>query len=706
MSVIISLIAKSLNISQKNVESTVKLLGDGATIPFISRYRKEATGGLDEVQIANIKEMNEKLLELEKRKEFIIKSISEQEKLTPELETHISESWDSTEIEDIYLPFKPKRQTRAEKARKKGLEGLAKWLMDQQSGSVSSKASEFINDEVSDVEDALQGARDIIAEWVNEDARARQIVRNIFSREAVITSKVVNGKEQEGEKYADYFDFAAPLAKCPSHRLLAIRRGESEGFLRVSISAEEDKCLDRLVPRYAKNDTEAADHVEDAVTDAYKRLLKPSIETEFAALSKEKADESAIAVFAENLRQLLLSPPLGQQRILGIDPGFRTGCKLVCLDEQGNLLHNETIYPHPPQNEFSKAGNKVVKMVSTYKIDAIAIGNGTASRETERFITNLRYEKEVKVFVVSENGASVYSASKIAREEFPDYDVTVRGAVSIGRRLSDPLAELVKIDPKSIGVGQYQHDVDQNKLKRSLDQTVESCVNLVGVNLNTASKHLLTYVSGLGGSLAQNIIDYRSENGPFQSRKELKKVPRLGPKAFEQSAGFLRIPDAKNPLDNSAVHPENYSVVERMAKDLNTTVKELINNKPLIDSIEINKYKTDTVGEETLTDILQELEKPGRDPRSKVQVLEFDPNIRTINDLKEGMILPGIVTNITNFGCFVDVGIKENGLVHISEMANRFISNPSEVVSLHQHVNAKVLSVDLERKRIQLSLKV
>ena len=706
MSVIISLIAKSLNISQKNVESTVKLLGDGATIPFISRYRKEATGGLDEVQIANIKEMNEKLLELEKRKEFIIKSISEQEKLTPELETQISESWDSTEIEDIYLPFKPKRQTRAEKARKKGLEGLAKWLMDQQSGSVSSKASEFINDEVSDVEDALQGARDIIAEWVNEDARARQIVRNIFSREAVITSKVVNGKEQEGEKYADYFDFAAPLAKCPSHRLLAIRRGESEGFLRVSISADEDKCLDRLVPRYAKNDTEAADHVEDAVTDAYKRLLKPSIETEFAALSKEKADESAIAVFAENLRQLLLSPPLGQQRILGIDPGFRTGCKLVCLDEQGNLLHNETIYPHPPQNEFSKAGNKVVKMVSTYKIDAIAIGNGTASRETERFITNLRYEKEVKVFVVSENGASVYSASKIAREEFPDYDVTVRGAVSIGRRLSDPLAELVKIDPKSIGVGQYQHDVDQNKLKRSLDQTVESCVNLVGVNLNTASKHLLTYVSGLGDSLAQNIIDYRSENGPFQSRKELKKVPRLGPKAFEQSVGFLRIPDAKNPLDNSAVHPESYSVVERMAKDLNTTVKELINNKSLIDSIEINKYKTDSVGEETLTDILQELEKPGRDPRSKVQVLEFDPNIRTINDLKEGMILPGIVTNITNFGCFVDVGIKENGLVHISEMANRFISNPSEVVSLHQHVNAKVLSVDLERKRIQLSLKV
>ncbi|MBP6175887.1 MAG: RNA-binding transcriptional accessory protein [Fermentimonas sp.] len=705
MSVIISLISKSLNLSAKNVESTVKLIDEGATIPFISRYRKEATGGLDEVQISKIKDLSEKFLELEKRKEFILKSISEQEKLTPDLEKQISESWDSTELEDIYLPFKPKRQTRAEKARKKGLEGLAKWLMSQQSGSVSSKASEFINEEVKDEEDALQGARDIIAEWVNEDANTRQIVRNIFSREAVITSKVISGKEEEGEKYADYFDFSAPLARCPSHRILAIRRGESEGFLRVSISVDEDKCLDRLVPRYAKNNTEAADHVEDAVVDAYKRLLKPSIETEFAALSKEKADESAISVFADNLRQLLLAPPLGQQRILGIDPGYRTGCKLVCLDQQGNLLHNETIYPHPPQNEYSKAGNKVVKLVSTYKIDAIAIGNGTASRETERFITNLRYEKEVKVFVVSESGASVYSASKIAREEFPNYDVTVRGAVSIGRRLSDPLAELVKIDPKSIGVGQYQHDVDQNKLKKALDQTVESCVNLVGVNLNTASKHLLTYVSGLGDTLAQNIIDYRSENGPFRSRSELKKVPRLGPKAFEQSAGFLRIPDSTNPLDNSAVHPESYPIVEKMAKDLNTSVKELINNKPLIDSIEIDRYKTDSVGEETLTDILLELEKPGRDPRSKVQLLEFDPNIRTINDLKEGMILPGIVTNITNFGCFVDVGIKENGLVHISEMANHFISNPGEVVSLHQHLNVKVLSVDLERKRIQLSLK-
>lgn len=705
MSIIISLISKSLNISYKNIESTVKLLDEGATIPFISRYRKEITGGLDEVQIANIKEMNEKYLELEKRKEFIIKSISEQDKMTPELERLILDSWDSTKLEDIYLPFKPKRQTRAEKARKKGLEGLAKWLMVQQSESVSIKASEYINEEVPDVENALQGARDIIAEWVNEDVQARQTVRNIFSREALITSKVVKGKEEEGEKYSNYFDFSAPLSKCPSHRLLAIRRGESEGFLRVSISADEDRCLDKLVPLYAKNDSEAADHVEDAVTDAFKRLLKPSIETEFASLSKEIADESAISVFSENLRQLLLSPPLGQQRILGVDPGFRTGCKLVCLDAQGNLMHNETIYPHPPQNEFSKAGNKVVKLVSTYKIDAIAIGNGTASRETEKFITNLRYEKEVKVFVVSESGASVYSASKIARDEFPEYDVTVRGAVSIGRRLSDPLAELVKIDPKSIGVGQYQHDVDQNKLKRSLDRTVESCVNLVGVNLNTASKHLLTYVSGLGESLAQNIVDYRSENGPFKSRKELKKVPRLGPKAFEQSAGFLRIPDSKNPLDNSAVHPESYPIVEKMAKDMSTTVKDLINNKQLIDNINIKQYITASAGEETLTDILQELEKPGRDPRSKVQVLEFDPNIRTINDLKEGMILPGIVTNITNFGCFVDVGIKENGLVHISEMANRFISNPNEVVSLHQHLNVKVISVDPERKRIQLSLK-
>lgn len=705
MSIIYTLISKSLNIPIRNVENSIKLLEEGATIPFISRYRKEVTGGLDEVKIANIKELNEKYTELEKRKEYVLKSILEQEKLTPELEKEITDCWDSTELEDIYLPYKPKRQTRAEIARKNGLEPLAKWLMAQHPDSPEAKAAQYVNENVSDAEAALKGARDIIAEWVNEDSHARQMVRNMFARDAIITSKVVKGKEEGGEKYRDYFDFSAPLSRCPSHRILALRRGEAEGFLRVSISPDDEKCLDRLVPRYAKNDTEAADQVEDAVTDSYKRLLKPSIETEFGNLSKEQADEAAIAVFAENLRQLLLAPPLGQKRILGVDPGYRTGCKLVCLDEQGNLLHNETIYPHPPQNEFTKSASKVVKLVSTYRIDAIAIGNGTASRETERFITNLRYEKEVKVFVVSESGASVYSASKIAREEFPEYDVTVRGAVSIGRRLSDPLAELVKIDPKSIGVGQYQHDVDQTKLKRSLDQTVENCVNLVGVNLNTASKHLLTYISGLGEVLAQNIVNWRTENGPFRSRKELKKVARLGEKAFEQCAGFLRIPDAENPLDNSAVHPESYAIVEQMAEDLQCTVKELIRNKPLIGTIDINRYKTEKVGEETLTDILQELEKPGRDPRTKVQVLEFDPNIRAINDLKEGMILPGIVTNITNFGCFVDVGIKENGLVHISELADRFVSSPTDVVSLHQHVKVKVLSVDLERKRIQLSMK-
>lgn len=705
MSVITSLISKSLNLSNKNVDSTIKLLNEGATIPFISRYRKEDTGGLDEVEISNIKELNDKYIEIEKRKEYIIKSISEQEKLTTELENRIIDCWDSTQLEDIYLPFKPKRQTRAEIARKKGLEDLAKWLMDQKSGSAETKATEFVKGDVANTDEALKGARNIIAELVNEDAEARNKVRNIFSREAVITSKVVKGKEEEAEKYKDYFDFSSALAKCPSHRLLAIRRAEGEGFLRVSISVDDERSLEQLVPMYAKNDTEAADHVEDAVVDGYKRLLKPSIETEFANISKEKADESAIKVFTVNLRQLLLAPPLGQQRILGVDPGYRSGCKLVCLDEQGNLLHNETIYPHPPQNEFSKAASKVSMLISTYKIDAIAIGNGTASRETERFITNIRYDKEVKVFVVSESGASVYSASKIAREEFPEYDVTVRGAVSIGRRLSDPLAELVKIDAKSIGVGQYQHDVDQTKLKRSLDQTVESCVNLVGVNVNTASKQLLTYVSGLGESLAQKIVDYRNENGAFESRKELMKVPRLGAKAFEQAAGFLRIPTADNPLDNSAVHPESYNIVEKMAKDLNSSVNELIGNKELIENIDIKRYKSDRVGTETLTDILQELEKPGRDPRSKVQVLEFDSSIRTINDVKEGIIVNGIVTNITNFGCFVDFGIKENGLIHISEMADRFISNPAEVVSLHQHVKVKVISVDLERKRIQLSLR-
>lgn len=705
MSSIHTYISDTLQISLPSIENTIKLLDGGATIPFISRYRKEATGGLNEVQIAQISELYDKMIELEKRKSFILKSIDEQGKLTDELKRKIDDCMEAVELEDIYLPYKPKRQTRAEIARKKGLEGLAKWLMSQAPVAVEQKAADFVGKEVADADEALKGACDIIAEWVNEDEKARQTVRNIFAREAVITSKVVKGKETEGEKYSDYFAFSAILSRCPSHRLLAIRRGEAEGFLRVSISPDDDKCIEKLLVRYVRNHSEAADYVKKAVIDGYKRLLKPSIETEFANLAKEKADDEAISVFADNLRQLLLAAPLGQKRILAIDPGYRTGCKVVCLGEQGNLLHNETIYPHPPQNEFSKSAAKIAKLVSTYKIEAIAIGNGTASRETERFIANLQYDRLVKVFVVSENGASIYSASKTAREEFPDYDVTVRGAVSIGRRLADPLAELVKIDPKSIGVGQYQHDVDQAKLKRALDRTVESCVNLVGVDLNTASKHLLTYVSGLGETLAQNIIDYRSENGPFASRSELKKVPRLGEKAFEQCAGFLRISNAMNPLDNSAVHPESYAIVEKMAADLQCSVKELIGNKSKIDSIDLRHYQSETVGEETLTDILHELEKPGRDPRHTAQVLEFDPNVRTIADVREGMILPGIITNITNFGCFVDFGIKENGLVHISELADRFVSNPTNVVSLHQHVKVRVLSVDMQRKRIQLSMK-
>lgn len=702
---IASLISNAAHIAVQYVENCINLFQEGATIPFISRYRKEATGGLDEVQIGTVKTWYDHYTELEKRKDFILKSIDSQEKLTSDLEKQILDCWDATALEDIYLPYKPKRQTRAEIARKRGLEPLAQWLMRQTEDVPQKKAAAFVNDEVVDADAALQGAGDIIAEWVNEDARSRQIVRRIFERDALISAKVIKGKEEEAEKYSDYFDFSAPLFRTPSHRILAIRRGESEGFLRVSISPDDEVCLDRLVPRFAKNNTQSADLVEKAVVDGYKRLMKSSIETEFANLSKEQADETSIAVFAANLRQLLLAPPLGQKRILAIDPGFRTGCKVVCLDEQGNLLHNETIYPHPPQKEIAKSGNKIVKLTSTYKIDAIAIGNGTASRETERFVSNLRFEKEVKVFVVSENGASVYSASKTAREEFPDYDVTVRGAVSIGRRLSDPLAELVKIDPKAIGVGQYQHDVDQTKLKKALDTTVESCVNLVGVNLNTAGKHLLVYVSGLGESLAQNIVDYRTANGAFRSRSELKNVPRLGPKAFEQCAGFLRIADAANPLDNSAVHPESYGIVQQMAKDMQCTIEELIGNKALIEQIDINRYKTQTVGEATLTDILEELEKPGRDPRTKVKLLEFDPDVRSIDDVKEGMILPGIVTNVTNFGCFVDFGIKENGLVHISELADRFVSNPADVVALHQHVKVRVVSIDKDRKRIQLSMK-
>ena len=700
-----SLISKTLGISARQIEKTIGLLDEGATIPFISRYRKEVTGALDEVQIGDIKDQYDKLTELEKRKKTILSSIEEQNKLTPELKKRIEASWDSTELEDIYLPFKPKRQTKAEIARKKGLEPLATLLMMQVTQDIKKATISYIKGEVKDAKDALQGARDIIAEWVNEDEQARNTVRNFFARTSVISSKVIKGKEEEGSKYRDYFDFSEPLNRCSSHRLLALRRGETEGFLRVSISPDTEGCMERLIRKFVKGNSDAPAQVEEAVTDSFKRLLKPSIETEYANLSKVKADEEAIRVFSENLRQLLLSAPLGQKRVLGVDPGYRTGCKIVCLDAQGNLVHNEAIYPHPPQNEKGKAAAKVAQLVSTYAIDAIAIGNGTASRETEEFITGIRYDKKVQVFVVSENGASIYSASKIAREEFPEYDVTVRGAVSIGRRLMDPLAELVKIDPKSIGVGQYQHDVEQGALKKSLDLTVESCVNLVGVDVNTASKHLLTYISGLGPTLAQNIVTYRAEHGPFASRRELLKVPRMGEKAFEQSAGFLRITNGKNPLDNSAVHPESYSIVEKMAKDLGCTVSDLITNKELKKKLDLGKYVTGNIGLPTLTDIMEELDKPGRDPRQTIKVFEFDPNVKKLEDLKEGMVLPGIVTNITAFGCFVDVGIKENGLVHISEMADRFISDPTQVVSMHQHVKVKVQSVDLVRKRVQLSMK-
>ena len=702
------MIATALKLPVHRVENTLKLLQGGATIPFISRYRKEATGGLDEVQIGDIHTRYEKLCELAKRKETVLSTIDEQGKLTDTLRERISNCWDTTELEDIYLPFKPKRKTRAEAARQKGLEPLAMLLLMQRENNLSARVRQFVKGDVKDEEDALKGARDIIAEHVNEDERARNLIRNQFSRQAMITSKVVKGKEKEEAalKYRDYFDFCEPLKKCTSHRLLAIRRGEAEGILKVSITPDDESvCTERLERQYVHGNGECSAQVAEAVNDAYKRLLKPAIETEFSALSKEKADEEAIRVFAENLRQLLLAPPLGQKRTMGIDPGYRTGCKVVCLDAQGTLLHNEAIYPHPPKSETALAGRKLVKLVEQYKIEAIAIGNGTASRETERFVTSQRYDREVQVFVVSEDGASIYSASKIARDEFPEYDVTVRGAVSIGRRLMDPLAELVKIDAKSIGVGQYQHDVDQSKLKASLDQTVESCVNLVGVNVNTASKHLLTYVSGLGPTLAQNIVDYRTENGAFHSRKELLKVPRMGAKAFEQCAGFLRIPQADNPLDNSAVHPESYAIVEKMAKDLKCSVADLIKNKELRSQIDIKNYVTDTVGLPTLTDILQELDKPGRDPRQKIQVFEFDKNVQTIDDLREGMELPGIINNITNFGCFVDIGIKENGLVHISQLADKFVSDPTTVVSMHQHVRVRVLSIDHERKRIQLTMK-
>ena len=704
----VRIIATEMKLQTYRIENTIKLLDSGATIPFISRYRKEATGGLDEVQIGDIKNRYEKLKDLAKRKETILSTIEEQGKLTQELKARIDKCLDNTELEDIYLPYKPKRKTRAEAAKQKGLEPLAILLMMQRDNDLEAKIHTFVKGEVKDRTDALKGARDIIAEQINEDERSRNQVRNIFSRQAIISAKLVKGKdtEESAAKYRDYFNFEEPLKHCSSHRLLAIRRGEAEGILKVSITpTDEEECTDRLDRIFVRANNECGHQVSEAVNDAYKRLLKPAIENEFASRSKESADDQAIKVFANNLRQLLLAPPLGQKRVMGIDPGFRTGCKIVCLDAQGTLLHNEAIYPHPPKSETSLAGRKLVKLVEQYKIEAIAIGNGTASRETEQFVTSLSYDHKVQVFVVSEDGASIYSASKTAREEFPDYDVTVRGAVSIGRRLMDPLAELVKIDAKSIGVGQYQHDVDQTKLKGALDQTVESCVNLVGVNVNTASKHLLTYISGLGPTLAQNIVDYRTEYGPFRSRRELLKVPRMGEKAFEQCAGFLRIPGAKNPLDNSAVHPESYSIVERMANDLKCSVDDLIKNKELRNKIRLEKYVTSTVGLLTLNDIMKELDKPGLDPRQQIKVFEFDKNVHTIDDLSAGMELPGIITNITNFGCFVDLGIKEKGLVHVSQLADRYISDPTTVVSMHQHVKVKVLSIDKERKRIQLTMK-
>ncbi len=712
------LIAQQLNLQERAVDNTLALLDEGCTIPFISRYRKERTGGLDEVQIAAISTQYERFKEIQKRKETVVKTITELGKLTPELEKRIVECWDITELEDIYLPYKPKRRTRAQVAREQGLEPLAKILLLQRERDPERAAEKFIKGDVKDAETAIKGAQDIIAEMVSEDERSRQQLRGAFRRQATITSRVVKAKAESDEaaKYSDYFNWEEPLKRCSSHRLLAMRRGEGEGILRISISPDDNECIDRLQRHYVYGPTPCGRLVAEAIEDGYKRLLKPSIETEFAALSKEKADEEAIHVFAENLRQLLLGAPLGQKRVMGIDPGFRTGCKVVCLDAQGNLLHHEAIFPHPPINKRMESATAIQKMLRKYQIEAISIGNGTASRETCDFIRDVlagRYDitpskqdhTKPQVFTVSEDGASVYSASKIARDEFPDEDVTVRGAVSIGRRLMDPLAELVKIDPKSIGVGQYQHDVDQTKLKKSLDQIVESCVNNVGVDLNTASQHLLMYVSGLGPTLAKNIVDYRKENGAFTSRDQLKKVPRLGPAAYQQCAGFLRISGAKNPLDNSAVHPERYDIVEQMAKDQGCAVIDLINNKEKREGIDIKRYVTDEVGIPTLTDILKELEKPGRDPRQQIEEFEFDSRVNTIDDLVEGMELPGIVTNITNFGAFVDIGVHQDGLVHISQMANRRIAHPTDVVKLHQHIRVRVIEVDHRRNRISLSMK-
>lgn len=705
MAEIIKMISLETELKEIRVKNTIDLLNGGATIPFISRYRKELTGGLVEEEIEIIQKRFVHYTEIIARKEYVLQVIEKAGELSPELKAQIEDTWDSTELEDLYLPFKPKKRTRAAIAVENGLQELADVIFSQKNISVEAVAEKYLNEKVPEIEDALNGAKDIIAEQINEDKLAREKIRSLFSAEAKINSKVIKTKAEEAEKFTDYFDFSQSLDKCPSHRILAIRRGENEGFLRVDISPPQDDAIYILKRLFVKSNNESSLLVAEAVEDSYKRLLKPSIENEFSSSSKLSADIQAIEVFAKNLKQLLLAPPLGQKRIMGIDPGYRTGCKVVCIDEQGNLLHNDNIYPHKPQEDTKIAAKKLTSIAETFKIEAIAIGNGTASRETESFIKRLKFKNDIRVFVVSEDGASVYSASPVAREEFPQYDVTVRGAVSIARRLMDPLAELVKIDPKSIGVGQYQHDVDQKLLKESLDRVVENCVNSVGVNLNTASKHLLTYVSGLGPGLAQNIVEYRKENGAFKTRQELLKVKRLGSNAFQQCAGFLRIPDAQNLLDNTAVHPESYFIVEKMSKDMKVSVSELLHNTELIKKIELDKYITNEIGLPTLTDILKELEKPGRDPRNVIKVFEFDKTIYKIEDLQTGMILPGIVTNVTNFGAFVDIGIKENGLIHISQLADKFISDPSEVVSVHQQLKVKIIEIDIQRKRIQLSLK-
>lgn len=703
---IIQTIAGRTGLEAKQVQNTVKLLDNDCTIPFISRYRKEMTGSLDEIEITRIRDEYNKLKELAKRKETVLKTIDEQGLLTNELRQKIEACDQMNVLEDIYLPYKPKKQTRGTKAKAKGLLPLAKILMAQKEVQIFEKATEFINDEVADADEALAGARDIVAEWINENARTRSLIRGLFSKEAAIFSRSVKKKEQEGIKYQDYFNWHETLRRCPSHRLLAMLRGEKEGYLKLSIEPEEEKALQLLNDLYIKSYFDVSEQVKQAAEDAYKRLIQPSLETEFKNAAKAKADDEAIKVFTSNLRQLLLAPPLGQKSVLAIDPGYRTGCKMVCLNKQGTLKHHDTIFPHPPQNKKDEAIKKVRSLVKEYEIEAIAVGNGTAGRETETMAREIKFDREVSVFMVNESGASIYSASEVAREEFPDHDVTVRGAISIGRRLTDPLAELVKIDPKSIGVGQYQHDVDQNKLRNSLTETVESCVNAVGVNVNTASKHLLTYISGLGPQLAENITTHRRKKGMFKSRKQLKDVSRLGDKAFEQSAGFLRIPDALNPLDNSAVHPESYHIIEQMAKDQGCEVKELLTNENIRNKINLQQYQAPGVGMPTLQDIKEELAKPGRDPREEIQTFKFAEGVHKIEDLKIGMKLPGIVTNITDFGAFVDVGVKQDGLVHISQLKNAYVKHPSDVVNIHQQVDVKVIGIDVVRKRVQLSMKV